>query len=157
MSIPRKITEYLDAEGIPYEYRAHPPTFTAQKTAQVEHISGKNFAKTVMVVAGRRMIMAVVPASHHVDIERLRHMLGTEDARLATENEFAHLFPGCDLGAMPPLGNLYGRDVIADRTLKASPSITFNAGTHTDTISMKYADFSRVVRPRVGDFAEITH
>ena len=157
MSIPRKITDYLDAEGIPYEYHVHPPTFTAQKTAQAEHISGKSFAKTVMVVADRRMIMAVVPASHHVDIERLRQMLGADDARLATENEFAHLFPGCDLGAMPPLGNLYGRDVIADRTLKTAPSITFNAGTHTDTISMKYADFTRLVHPRLGDFAEITH
>jgi Ala-tRNA(Pro) deacylase len=157
MSIPRRITEFLDSHGIPYEYRVHPPTYTAQKTAQSEHISGKAFAKTVMVVADNRMIMAVVPASHHVDLNQLRQMLAASEVRLATEHEFANLFPGCDLGAMPPLGNLYGRDVCVDVSLKEAHSITFNAGSHTETITMKYADFVSVVRPRVGAFAEITH
>ena len=157
MSIPRRITEFLDSQGISYEYRVHPPTFTAQKTAQAEHISGKTFAKAVMVVADNRMIMAVVPASHHVDLNRLRQMLAAGEVRLATEHEFMNLFPGCDLGAMPPLGNLYDRDVWVDISLRGAPSITFNAGTHTDTISMKYADFVRLVKPRTGAFAEITH
>jgi len=157
MSIPRKITEFLDSEGIPYEFRAHPPTYTAQKTAQAEHISGKNFAKTVMVVADRRLLMAVVPASHHVELTRLRQMLQAQEVRLATEHEFVNMFPGCDLGAMPPLGNLFGRDVVADVSLKSVPSITFNAGTHTDTISMRFQDFVRIAKPRIGVFAEITH
>lgn len=157
MSIPRRITEFLDSHGIPYEYRVHPPTYTAQKTAESEHVSGKAFAKTVMVVADDRMIMAVVPASHHVDLNHLRQMLTASVVRLATEKEFVDLFPGCDPGAMPPLGNLYGRDVCVDLSLKDARTITFNAGTHVETITMKYGDFVRLVRPRVGAFAEITH
>jgi len=157
MSIPRKITEFLDSQGVSYEFRAHPPTYTSQKTAQAEHISGKTFAKTVMVVADRRLLMAVVPASHHVDLNRLRQMLGSQEVRLATEHEFVNMFPGCDLGAMPPLGNLFGRDVVADVSLKQIPTITFNAGTHTETISIKFQDFVRIVKPRMGSFAEMTH
>ena len=87
-----------------------------------------------------------------MDFEELRAMLGGQDVRLAEEPEFRDLFPGCDTGAMPPFGNLYGLPVYADRSLERDEEIVFNAGTHTLTVKIAFRDFQALVNPTMAEF-----
>ncbi len=75
------------------------------------------------------------------------------DIRLADERELERLYSDAELGAMPPFGPVYGQPVFVDVALAAEPEIVFNAGTHTEAISMRWADFAASVRPIVGRFA----
>ena len=97
--------------------------------------------------------MLVLPADHKVDFGRLKAILGAKDVRLAQEGEFSGVFPGCEVGAMPPFGNLFNLPVYADRSLEKDEEIVFNAGTHTLTAKMAFADFVRLVKPRMEEFA----
>ncbi len=157
MSIPAKIREYLDSHRIAYQFCTHSPAYTAQGLAHVQHVSGKELAKVVMVVVNGRMMMTVLPGSHRVEIERLEGLLGGQKSRLATEEEFKDLFPDCEVGAMPPFGNLYNLDVWADSELQKHQTITFNAGTHVETIRMNLEDFNRLVQPKTGSFSTLRH
>ena len=157
MAIPAMIKEFLDSHQVPYQFCTHSPAYTAQGLAHAQHVSGKELAKVVMVVADERMIMTVLPGSHRVSLERLARILEAKSVRLATEDEFRNLFPDCELGAMPPFGNLYHLDVWIDEALRNHPSIVFNAGSHIETIQMNYADFERLVAPKVSSFAELRH
>ncbi len=157
MSIPRHIREFLESQHIWYQYCTHSMAYTAQGIAHAQHISGKQLAKVVMVMADGALVMAVVPGNHRVELQRLGELLQVSSIRLATEEEFKDLFPDCELGAMPALGNLYRLDVWVDSALKAHPHILFNAGTHSETILMNYADFDQVVQPKTGVFSVITH
>jgi Ala-tRNA(Pro) deacylase len=158
MPIPEHISKFLDSQHIPYQAYTHCRTYTAQGTAQAQHLSGKRLAKVVMVVADNKtLIMAVVPACHRVDLERLGRILNTSSLRLATEEEFKDVFPECELGAMPPLGNIYHLDVWVDEKLKSYPTISFNAGTHAEILQMLFADFDRFVQPRSASFGVLLH
>lgn len=157
MSIPRQIREYLDAHHIRYEHRTHEEAFTARDVARTQHVDSARLAKTVMVMADRRLVMMVLPASHYIERRRLKKVLNAQKVRLATEDEFADEFPGCLPGAMPPLGSLFHREVWVDASLRDQSWICFNAGTHTDTIQMRFEDFERLVQPYLGDFATTTH
>ena len=158
MPIPLRISDYLDSHNISYQSFRHPPAYTAQGIAQAQHISGKKIAKVVMVVADdKKMLMTVVPASHRVDLNKLGSLLNTRWVRLATEEEFADYFPECELGAMPPLGNIYHLDVWVDEKLGSMQKISFNAGTHAETIQMAFSDFERLVGPNKGSFAALLH
>lgn len=157
MSIPRHISEYLDTQQVWYQHFTHTLAYTAQGIAHAQHTSGKHLAKVVMVMAENKLIMTVVPGNHRVDLARLGELLKVSSVRLADEHEFRDYFPDCDLGAMPPLGNLYRLDVWVDSELKTQPHILFNAGNHSETILMSYADFERLVQPRVGTFSAVMH
>lgn len=158
MPIPTRISDYLDSHHISYQSYRHPPAYTAQGIAQAQHISGRKLAKVVMVVSdNQRMIMTVVPANHRVDLNKLSGLLKTQWARLATEEEFKDYFPECELGAMPPLGNIYHLDVWMDEKLGNTPNIAFNAGTHAETIQMSFPDFEKLVQPMKGSFAVPLH
>ncbi len=157
MSIPAKVREYLDSHKVAYQFCTHSPAYTAQGLAHVQHVSGKELAKVVMVVVSGRMVMTVLPGSHRVEIDRLENLLGGQKSRLATEEEFKDLFPDCEVGAMPPFGNLYDLEVLADVELEKHQTITFNAGTHVETIKMDYGDFRRLVQPKTGSFSSIRH
>jgi len=157
MPIPKLISEFLDAKQLWYQYCTHSPAYTAQGTAHAQHISGKELAKVVMIMADMKLLMAVVPASCRVDLTKLRALLHSNSIRTASEDEFKDIFPDCELGAMPPLGNLYHLDVWMDETFRSHPSIIFNAGTHAQTIQMSFADFERLVQPNSGSFAVLMH
>lgn len=144
-----KIRDLLDRERIKYVSIRHSAAFTAQEIAASTHISGRDFAKTVIAKVDGRLVMVVLPANRKVMLGELRELLGADRAELATEEEFRSRFPDCELGAMPPFGNLYGMDTVVAPNLAEEEEIAFNAGTHTEVIRMAYADFSRVVRPRV--------
>ena len=147
-----KLKEFLDENGIKYVVISHSPAYPAQEIAAAAHISGRELAKTVIVKANDKMMMVVLPASHQIKLERLGSELGVSNLELATENEFKDRFPECEVGAMPPFGNLYDMDVVVAKRLTEDDEIAFNAGTHTELIKLKYGDFERLVKPKVLQF-----
>jgi len=149
----KKLKEFLEAQNVKYTSIYHSLTYTAQEIAASVHIKGKELAKTVVVKLDGKMAMAVLPASHHVDFDRLKIASGAQDVVLATEKEFKDLFPGCEIGAMPPFGNLYGMDVFVSRALTKDEEIAFNAGSHYELIRLTYKDFERLVNPKIADFS----
>jgi Ala-tRNA(Pro) deacylase len=153
MYLLSRVKDFLDKQQVPYTHNVHRTAYTAQEVAAEEHVPGKMVAKTIILKAGNRYSMAVIPASARLDLEALRTLIGNKEARLASEIEFTGLFPDCDVGAMPPFGNIYGIPVYVDTVLTHDDEIVFNAGTHQDTIHLRYADFARLVQPRVGNIA----
>jgi len=153
MNEPR-LQHFLHDQHIPFETIHHARALTAQETAASAHIQGHRLAKTVMVTIDGLLAMVVVPASQRVHFGLLRKATGAHEAELATEAEFSDRFPDCEVGAMPPFGNLYDMDVYIDDTLTASGEIAFNAGTHTDLLRMQYREFERLVKPK---HVQLTH
>jgi len=149
----RKLIQFLDENNVKYMTIRHSRAFTMQEIAAKAHISGKEIAKTVMIKIQGKMGMAVLPASYIVDFESLKKIFGTGNVFLATENEFKDRFPDCELGAMPPFGNLYDREVYVAQSLTEDKEIAFNAGTHTELIRLRYEDYERLVKPRVFKFS----
>ena len=140
----RKVKQFLDRHGIKYRTTVHSMAYTAQEVAALAHISGQEMAKTVMVRADGQMVMAVLPASYKVNLNRLREVIGARKVELATEQEFKGMFPECEPGAMPPFGNLYGMDVYVDPTLAEDREISFNAGSHIELMRMSFKDFEEL-------------
>lgn len=153
MQCQEQLEQYLCDNHVMYQVHHHPQAFTAQSIAECEHISGKKVAKSVIVLADNRPVLLVLPGTYRVDLEKARRCLGAQDVRLAHEEEFRGSFPGCEVGAMPPFGNLYQLPVYVEQTLKEQETIVFPCGTHTETMSLKYADFERLVQPAIADFA----
>ena len=153
MPILTKLREFLDQHHIHYEVASHRQAFTAQEVAAAQHVPGFELAKVVILRSGANFVMAVLPAPYRVDLERAKTVLAKPEVTLATEQEFKGLFPQCEPGAMPPFGNLYNLAVYVDQALTRDEEIVFNAGTHTQTVKMKYADFARLVQPKVVSFA----
>jgi Ala-tRNA(Pro) deacylase len=145
----KKLKEFLSSHNINYEQIGHSQAFTAQEIAATVHISGKELAKTVMVTIDGTMAMAVLPASWRVDFDLLKKAAGAKRVELASEQEFKDLFPGCEVGAMPPFGNLYGMEVFVAESMAENKEITFNAGSHTELIRVLYKDFETHVKPKV--------
>jgi Ala-tRNA(Pro) deacylase len=153
MTCKDRLETYLRTNQVPFQVQHHPLAYTAQELAASEHIPGKQVAKVVMVLADGKPAMLAVPATHRVDLAGAGAVLGATEVRLAQEAEFAAAFPDCEVGAMPPFGNLYDLPVYVDQALAEDETIVFAAGTHTDTINLAYADFARLVQPVVGSFA----
>jgi Ala-tRNA(Pro) deacylase len=147
---------YLRENGVPYQSQHHARAITAQEVAAAEHVPGKMFAKTVMVLPAdeQKMVMLVLPAPYHVNPQKAAAALDTREVRLAEEESFAEAFPDCEVGAMPPFGNLYDVPVYVDKALAEDETVVFRAGTHTDTMNVSYADFERLVGPTVAEFAD---
>ncbi len=148
-----KVEEFLRTQKIPYTKTHHPEAFTAQEVAATAHIPGKMMVKVVVIKAGDKYALAACPATHRIDLDRLSEELGKK-TRLANEGEMEEALKDVDLGAEPPFGVVYGLDTYADKSLAANSEIVFQAGTHTDTIKMSYADFERAAKPIMGEFAE---
>ncbi len=151
MPVPVAIQEYLSQRGCPYTTIPHPRAYTAQEEAAVTHTPGHEWAKTVVCFCDDEPVLVLMGADRKLDLDRLRRMAGADTARLAKEPEFAGLYRDCEVGAMPPLGPLFGQRVFVDRRLAECREITFHAGTHMDGIRMAYATFAGMVKPVVGD------
>ncbi len=149
----QRLKELLDRYGVHYESIVHLPAYTAQGIATMTHISGKEVAKTVIVKLDGSLALAVVPASHRIDLRLLQAATGVAKAMLASEEEFKDAFPGCETGAMPPFGSLYGLPVLVDETVTHDREIVFNAGSHTELIRLAYEDFARLEGPKVLRFS----
>ncbi|MFZ0452366.1 MAG: YbaK/EbsC family protein [Ignavibacteriaceae bacterium] len=149
----QKLKEFLDKENVKYVSIKHSSAFTAQEIAAIAHVPGKELAKTVMVKINGKMAMAVLPASYKIDIILLKEITGAGDVRLADETEFKDKFPDCEVGAMPPFGNLYNMDVYAAQSLEDDEEIVFNACTHTELIKLSFKDFKKLVNPKIIEFS----
>jgi len=147
-----KLKEYLNSRGIKYVSIQHSPAFTAPEVAASAHVAGRDFAKTIIVKIDGTMSMIVLPANRRLVLSDLREALEIDRVKLATEQEFKDAFPDCEVGGMPPFGNLYNMPVYVAASLAEEPEIAFNAGSHTEIIKLAYADFAALVQPQVIDF-----
>ncbi len=152
MPVLKRLQSYLDTNKIPYELLSHPKAYTAHDLAETTHVPGYLVAKVVVVKADGYFVMTVLPSTWRVDLKRLREALDARDLRLATEAEIANIFPDCQVGAMPPFGNLYGIEVYVDQLLSEDESIVFEAGTYVGAMKLRYKDFAALVRPKVAAF-----
>jgi len=153
MTMPASLRTYLEETHVKYSLVPHPPARSSQYAASLLHLPGKEVAKTVVLRAGKRFLLAVLPGSYHINLEKLASMAGAP-VELVGEAECHKLFPDCQPGAVPPLGEVYGLPVYLDGALFENPEIVFCAGTLTDSIRMSNADLIRLAKPRIGSFAE---
>ncbi|MBN2519869.1 MAG: YbaK/EbsC family protein [Bacteroidales bacterium] len=144
-----KVQDLLKHEEVPFKSIWHPIAYSSQMTAAYSHVSGKEFAKTVMVRLDGQLCMVVVPASSQIDLSMLREATGAKDVRLAREVEFKDLFPDCEVGAMPPFGHLYGIRTFVAEKLVHDDLIAFNAGSHNELIEMTYRDYYNLEHPDI--------
>ncbi len=149
MGIPENLARFLEERRIPFRTETHPEAFTAQQVAQVSHVPGRTFAKTVLVNVDGKIWMAVVPATERVDLRRMQACIGAKKVRLASEAEFAPLFGDCDIGAMPIFGSLYDIPVLVSHELTENEEIAFTAGTHRDIVRIRTNDYLAAEKPNV--------
>jgi Ala-tRNA(Pro) deacylase len=151
----QRLKGYLDLNKIKYVSVVHSEAYTAQEIAELTHIAGKELAKTVIVKKDGQMTMAVLPASHKIDWDLLKEATGADKIGLADEKEFEGMFPDCEIGAMPPFGNLYGMEVYVEESLTKDREIAFNSGSHIELVKLSYEDFSRLIKPKVIRFSSV--
>ncbi|MCE5267703.1 MAG: YbaK/EbsC family protein [Planctomycetaceae bacterium] len=149
----KKLKEFLDSNEVKYISINHSAAYTAQEIAASAHVRGKDLAKTVIVTLDGKMAMAVLPASRKVSFDLLREASDADNVQLASERAFCDMFPGCEIGAMPPFGNLYGMEVYVSNLLAEDKEIAFNAGSHTELIRLGFNDFQRLVKPKMAKVA----
>jgi Ala-tRNA(Pro) deacylase len=147
MPLTERLRSFLETNHAEFTLTDHPKAFTAREVAQAEHLPAREVAKTVVVFGDGEYYMVVIPASKLVDFQEVRPALGLSQVRMATEDELGKLFPDCELGAMPPLGAMYGLTVFLDNSLAGEPAIAFNAGTHREVIHMRTAEYRRLAQP----------
>ena len=145
----KRLKEISDEKNIRYVIVSHATAYAAAAIAAMTHTPGREIAKSVMVLVDAALAMVVVPGSKHVDLRALKTVLGAKEISLAHEHQFAHVFPDCEVGAMPPFGNLYDVPVYVDQSLSEDSEIAFNAGSHRELLRMAYSDYENLVRPRV--------
>jgi Ala-tRNA(Pro) deacylase len=148
-----KLKEYLDGNKIKYVIKSHSVAYTTPEIAALAHVPGKEWAKTVIIKVDGKMAMAVLPASYRIDFDDLKKAIGVKNIELATEEEFEKQFVDCELGAMPPFGNLYDMNVYVAESLAEDDEITFNACSHMELMQMAYKDFEKLVNPNVIKFS----
>lgn len=153
MSCAETLANYLRENGVAFQTQQHRTAYTSGDLAAAEHIPGKTVAKTVIGFADGKLVMLVLPSTFLVDYKRAAAALEVSEFTLATEEQFASKFPDCEVGAMPPFGNLYQLPVYIDTSITADETIVFPTGTHTGSMSVRYEDFARLVRPSIVDFA----
>jgi Ala-tRNA(Pro) deacylase len=149
----RQVKEFLDNRNVKYVAITHSTAYTALEIASMAHVKGKDFAKAVVVIIDGVMVMAVLPASFQVDLPLLKAAAKGKTIALASEAQFTHRFPGCEAGAIPPLGPLFGMPMFVEETLTKDKEIAFSAGTHHELIRLAYADFESLVHPQIASFA----
>jgi Ala-tRNA(Pro) deacylase len=153
MKCRERLESYLRQQQVAFDVQQHRTAYTAQEVAESEHIPGRLVAKTVVAWADGQLVLLVLPASLQVELARLNVALGAKATRFAHEAEFVDAFPDCEVGAMPPFGNLYDLPVYVDKSLTEDEVIVFPAGTHTETMSLRYADYAQLVKPTIVEFA----
>lgn len=146
------VKDYLQKRDVRFKDIFHPVSFSAQETAARAHVKGREFAKTVLIFVDKEMVMTVLPASHFIDFDKLKTTLRATKVELASESAFKSRFPGCEVGAMPPFGNLFDMEVYMSESLLVNRDVTFNAGSHTEAITISIGEFVRIINPKILDF-----
>jgi len=153
MTSRKRLEKLFREEEVKFSVSKHAEAYSAQRVAGLLHIPGERLAKVVMVKADEELVMLVLPAPYKLDLAKVRKVLKTTNVHLAREEEFTNLFTDCEVGAMPPFGNLYDLPLYVDSTLTTQPEIAFPAGSHREIMQIAYADFERIARPTVADFS----
>ena len=154
MAIAITLQEYLDKSGIEYDVLPHAHTETSLDTAHKTHIPPEQVAKSVILEDEDGYLMAVIPASHHIELGQLSRQLERR-LGLATEDELSNLFDDCDLGAVPPIGEAYHMEVVMDNSLEKCPDVYFEAGDHIDLIHVRGPAFLQLMQnARHGHFSK---
>jgi Ala-tRNA(Pro) deacylase len=151
------LMSYLDEHGVPYHVSYHPTVYTAQTLAAAEHVPGIQVIKPVVVEADGQLMICALPASHRIDLEELRNQLEVDFVRICSEDELKQVFSDCEVGAEPPIGRLFGLPTIMDGALLNDDRVTFQAGTHDSSITMRLADYRRIAQPELAHFSRQTH
>lgn len=154
MAVSQRLKALLDGAKVKYTAAKHAVVYTAQEIAAAQHVSGRSLAKCVLVRTDRGPTLAVLPASCLINFKALKTLLGAKSLSIAKETDITVTFPDVEVGAMSPFGNLYGVPVVVDKSLGESEEIVFNAGSHTDTITMRYRDFAALAKPKAGAFGQ---
>ena len=154
MAISERLKAFLGTSRVRYTVAKHPVVYTAQEIAAAQHVSGRKLAKCVLIITDRGAALAVLPATHLINIPKLKTLLRAKKLSIAKEADIKERFPDVEVGAMSPFGNLYNVPVVADKSLGDSEEIVFNAGSHTETIAMRYRDFATLVTMKVGTFGQ---
>jgi Ala-tRNA(Pro) deacylase len=144
-----QVVRYLQGQGVSFQLGHHKEAYTAMEIAAAQHVPGRQMAKSVIIKSGGDYIMCVLPSTHLIDFERVKEVTGLSNITLASEEEVGELFPESEIGAEPPFGQLAGMQVLCDQSLAEDRQIVFNAGTHTETIKMKFNDYERLVHPNM--------
>lgn len=152
MAVSQRLQTFLASNRMKYSVMKHPVAYTAQEIAAAQHVPGRRLAKSVLVLTDRGPVLAVLPAVQLIDLKKLKTFLKTKTLTIGKEADIKARFPDVEVGAMSPFGNLYEVPVAVDRGLAESGEIVFNAGSHTETIKMRYADFATLVKPKAGSF-----
>jgi Ala-tRNA(Pro) deacylase len=153
MAIMQSLQRLLDDNHVRYQVHAHPTSFTATETAAADHVPPSEMAKVVVLKSHERFLLAVLPATHTLDLDRLRETVGDARLRLASEPEFADAFADCEPGAIPPFGQLFGMPMWVDDSLGREREMVFNAGNHRETVHLAYDDFVRLAQAEFGEFS----
>lgn len=153
MAIAEKVKDYLDQKHVAYQILEHSLAFTAMEIAGAQHIPGKQLIKAVIVKADNKYLMCVLPSDRMINFDSLKKITQSKDIFLASEAELKKLFPGYEIGTEPPFGDLFGLEVFVDRTVSENEEIVFNAGTHTDTVKIKYCDFKKLTKSTEANFS----
>ena len=148
-----KLDEFLSERRVPFTKLPHRPAYAANRVAQTLHVPGREMAKSVLLRTGHGHVLAVVPATHNVDLDEIRDCLGEDTVEMVPEEDMEHLFPDCERGAMPPFGSLYHLPTIVDQSLTKDEEIVFEGQNHEEAIRMSYRDYEAVEHPRMGQFA----
>lgn len=154
MAISAKLKKYLNSNKVKYKALKHKLAYTAQEIAAAQEVPGKQVIKSVLVKTDKTFVLAVLSAIHLIDLKKLKSALKCKSIKIATEKDIEKVIPDYKPGAMPPFGNLFGLETVVDKALREDVEIVFNGGTHTDTVKMKYADFEKLVKPKVSDFGK---
>jgi Ala-tRNA(Pro) deacylase len=153
MAARQSLEKHLREEGVPFETITHSVAYTAQEVAAAQHTPGRKLAKVVLVDADGELVMLVLPASYRIDFPKVKDLLQAKKVRLAKEEEFAGTFTDCEVGAMPPFGNLYGLPVYVDSSLAEAREMVFKVGGHTTSMRMSFDDYKRLVDPKIVGFS----
>jgi Ala-tRNA(Pro) deacylase len=153
MAIMQSLQRLLDDNRVRYQVHAHPTSFTAKQTAAADHVPPSEMAKVVVLKSDERFLLAVLPATHTLDLDLLRETVGDPKLRLAPEREFADAFADCEPGAIPPFGRLFGMPTWVDDSLGREREMVFNAGNHRETVHLAFDDFARVAKAEFGEFS----
>jgi len=144
----KRVQQYLDQQGVKYKLLIHSPAFTAQEVAEVAHVPGRLMAKTVIMTLDGKMAMIVVPAPKMIHPDSLAESLSVKEATFLHESNFRDKFPDCEVGALPPFGNLYDMPVYIDTELAQQEEIVFSAGSYRELFTLPMQDYMRLVQPK---------
>ena len=148
----KRLKDLLDERGVKYVLISHSRAFTAQEIAASAHVPGKEMAKTVVLKVNGEMALAVLPASQRVVLGLLKEMIDARRVELCSEDEFSDVFPECEVGAMPPFGNLFSMKTYVADSLAENDWMAFNAGSHTELMGLAFDDFKEIVQPEIVEF-----